>query len=189
MPCVQGQDFVLAVAQLQPQGEQGLDQLLEVAALALAARQADHLHAQRTATADDAALLQVEPHGACQRQRVDARVLLETLVLEGDQRAPELLRHLIRRRKTPLPVIGDARAQQRAVARLQHAGQRLLEQRIRQATPDTQRNRQGGERAQGPAPVAPQPGFHFAGTTSTHWPWVRACLVASYMASTVWLGR
>ncbi len=72
----------------------------------------------------DVARGEIETHRARDREAVEPRVLLESLVLEHDQRTAKFLRHLLARRKAPLPVVCDARREQRAVTRLDHIGQR-----------------------------------------------------------------
>jgi hypothetical protein len=145
------------------------------------------LHAERASAADDAAAIEVEAGGARERERIDAGMSFEALVFEGDEREAVLFGRPLDRRKAPLAVVGDARAEQRAVARDDDGRQRLVEQGIGQPAPETDRDREQGERAQRP-PDKPWR-FHRAETTSTHCPRVRAALVASYIASTERLGR
>ncbi len=67
--------------------------LVEKLAPLTATRESRELHGQRAAAAHDAAGTQIEAHGARDRQAIDAGVLLETLVLEHQQRTPEFQRH------------------------------------------------------------------------------------------------
>src|SRR5689334_9422202 len=123
-------------------------------------------------------------------------MLLEPLVLVREQRAPEFQRHVLRGREALLPILRDARREQRAVARLEHVRLRRREQRLGQQPPPehAERNPGGGNRGEQPAtrrrllpPANPAmrharcgPVDHLPATTSTHWPFWRACCVASY---------
>src|SRR5678815_3410285 len=104
---MQREDLRLAVAQLEAQREQDLDELVEKAAAALAAPEPHDLHAERAAAADDAPLLQIEARRPRERERIDAGVPLEALVLVCDDGVAELLGHALAGRKAPLAVLGD----------------------------------------------------------------------------------
>src|SRR5262249_37071270 len=151
---------------------------------------------QRAAAADHATALCVEPHRARHGEQVDTRVLRETLVLEQDQRATELWWHGLAWRKAPLTIRGNARRQQRAVARLGDIRQRRIEQRPRQQLPEPHAGREqphthcreyaaagaGGDQA---LQRLRRPDQRDGETTSTHCPFNLACCRASYIASTL----
>ena len=107
---IQGQNLILGAAQLQAGGQYHLHHLLGECPRAVSG-DADGLHRQGAAPADDSSLPDVLPGCPCHGQGVDAGVVVEMPVLEGQQAADELAGHGVARREAPLAVRGDARAQ------------------------------------------------------------------------------
>ena len=108
----------------------------------LAEQQARHLHGERRAARDDAAVPNEQPAGAPDGQRIDAVMAAEALVLEGDQHG-EVARVdiLDLDRQAPAAVGRGVGAQQPVVAVEHGDGQRLgtgQRQRL-QPLPDARR--------------------------------------------------
>jgi hypothetical protein len=114
---IEPQDGVLGELALQLQRAQRLPHLAGAAALVLAVQQPSHLHGQRRAAGDDAAVAHELPAGAADGDRVDAAMAAETPVLEGQQHGEIARVDLFRLdRQAPAPVGRGVGAQQPVVA-------------------------------------------------------------------------
>jgi hypothetical protein len=109
--CEEFQDLVLVHAQLDPQGEQGLDELFAIRARLVAARHPRHLHGDGAATAHHATRHTVLLPSTHQRLRTDTPVRPEVPVFKLYQANRKTLRNRFAGRKTPLPIIRHGGAQ------------------------------------------------------------------------------
>ena len=86
---VVGEDLVLRVAMFHLQGERGL---VDLATEVLSIARVEVLHqllGDRRAAFDDAAVADVDGERACQREQVEAAVVIEPAVLDRDGRVPD----------------------------------------------------------------------------------------------------
>ena len=193
---VEAEHLLLREREREAQREDGLHGLLGERAGPSLAGQAHHLHGERAAAAHDAAAAEVRDRRAAERERVDSRVPVEAAVLEAGDRGRELRRHRGCDAEAPLAVRRDRGAEQLAVAIEHDRRQRVVERHDRDEEPERE---QHGRRETGQAnrAVACRHGVQSSpllllspgSTTSTHWPFARALIVASYIASTVIIGR
>ena len=138
-----------------------------------------------------------EHRRAREGQRVHPGVPVEAPVLEAGDRRRELVRHRVGDAEAPLAVRRDRGPEQLAVAVEDHRRERVVERHDRHQRPEgeEQRSRRAASvsRATRRAPAASASGpascYWPGATTSTHWPFARALRVASYIASTVTIGR
>ena len=137
------EDLLLGEPPLDLDGAKDLAELLAEAAAFARLDQPGKLHRQRRAARDDAAVAGELPCGAQQRQRVDAVVIPEALVLIGDQHLDELRIDLVEAgRQPPAPVGRGEGPEQRAVAVDDLAGDRdRLRQRRREGAVEAFRTR------------------------------------------------
>ena len=112
---VQGQDFILGQAGLQPGGQDGFHPFLPKRPF-LSPGHPDYLHRNRTASADDMSFAEVAPERPGECQRIHARMPPEMTVLELDEGGGISGRNGIAGREPPLPVRRDAGPQEFSVA-------------------------------------------------------------------------
>ena len=123
MRSVEPQNLFLGRARLKPRGQKHLHAFLPKRA-GLATRHADDLHGEGAGARNDAPGLQILPRSAANGPQAHSRMAVEGAVLELDERHGELAGHRIAKRKTPLSVIGNAGAEQLAMAVGDHGGAR-----------------------------------------------------------------
>ena len=104
----QGEDRLLAIPPLEPQGEPGLREFRQEGPTrrraARTAQHAGHLHGEGGGSLDAAVRSGIVVHGAEDRQRIDSGVDEESLVLGGEDRLAEPERDRVGLRKPPLSV-------------------------------------------------------------------------------------
>jgi hypothetical protein len=137
---IEGKDLVLAQAALDRDRAHHLAQLGRERALSARLEQARHLHGERGRAGDDAAIADELREGAAERERIDAMVRIEPLVLVGEQQCQETrIDMLARRRQPPAPLQRGVGPQQLAVA---------IDHQRREGEPLPQRRRaEGGDPA------------------------------------------
>ena len=119
---VEAKDLLFRVAAFQKHGPNDLLQLLEDRTGLVPLGDPGQLHGQCASTAADCSGGEIQAYGPCHGGRVDARMIIETLVLEGDQASLEFVGKSVRLGKTPLPVRGDAGAQKIAILGIEQGG-------------------------------------------------------------------
>ena len=125
-PQVKAQDRVLGELALQLQRAQRLAHLAGAGALVLAGQQARHLHGQRRAAGDDAAMAHELPAGTADGDGVDAAVGREAPVLEGQQHGEIARVDLLGLDRQPPAAVGGRVGAQQPVIAVEHAdGERL----------------------------------------------------------------
>ena len=125
-PEIEPQDLVLRQPPVELQRQQRLADLADQGFLVHAQQQPRHLHGDGRAARQRAPVAQQQPSGPPDRQRIDAVMAAEALVLEGDQHGEVAridLLHL--RRQAPAAVGRGVGAQQPVVAVEHRDGQRL----------------------------------------------------------------
>ncbi len=177
----QGQDGPLRTARLEPQGQHGLGEFLEIGPRPVLAGQPHDLHGQGAGPALDPSRPEVLAHGPDERQRVDAGVGEEALVLEPDQDFGEALRDPFARREAPLAVGRRPGPEQLAARAEERRRDGVVEADDRYGEPEQPaRQQQSARRDEPPA--------RLQRTISIHCPFVLAWTDASYMASTAMPG-
>ena len=126
---IERQDLVLAQPPFQRQRHTDLAQLARPASGAALLQQPRHLHRQGRAARHDPATAQRLPRSAQHRQRIDAAMVTEPLVLVPDQH-PQIggIDLIERHRQTPTPIRHRIGAQHRAIA-VQHLDTAVAAQR------------------------------------------------------------
>lgn len=119
---IKAKDLLFGVAAFQEQGPDDLLQLLEERAGRVPLGDPGQLHGQCAAAAPDRPGGEIQAQGAGHGDRVDARMVIETLVLERDQASLELVGKRVRLWETPLPVWRDAGTQQVAIPGVEQGG-------------------------------------------------------------------
>ena len=151
---VERQNLPLAAAELQPGGLHRFDAFLPQRPFLLPG-QPDHLHGEGAAAAHYMAGAKIIDGRPRQGQRIHPGMPPERPVLKLDQRRDIAGGNAVGRRKAPLPVLGDAGAQQLPFGTLQHGGvAHVLEQFPRQAAQPGQE--QGSQRGAKPSFCAPR---------------------------------
>ena len=138
-PQVEAQDRVLGELALEMQGAQRLAHFAGAGALVLTRQQARHLHGQRRAAGDDAAMADELPAGAADGDGVDAAVAAETPVLEGEQHGEVAWVDLLGLDGQTPAAVGCGVGAQQAVVAVEHADGKRLGTRERErlhALPD-----------------------------------------------------
>ncbi len=118
---IQGQDFPLAVAKFEPEGQHGLDEFLPHGPFPVPG-DADHLHGEGAAAAYHVPRFQIVDESPAQRHGIHARMPVELPVFELYQRRGETLRYGVAGREAPLLVGGDAGPQKFPFGRIHHRG-------------------------------------------------------------------
>ena len=136
-------DRPFGVVQFQSHSQDDLPQLLDIGTWWIVARHAHHLHRERTATAHHLACLHVVDKRLDERHWVEARMEEEPAVLVLKEAGDVLRGIAVRGGETPLPVVGNLRAEQFAVPRRQHRRVRLLEARHGDAEEGDEKARKG----------------------------------------------
>ena len=113
---IEVEDLLLAEAALQLHGAHHLGQLVGEAAFGARFEQAGDLHGERRSAGDDVAMGDGLPGSAHQRPRVHAMMLVEALVLIGEEHGEEARVDVVRRHgQAPVAVTRDEGAEQAAV--------------------------------------------------------------------------
>ncbi len=113
---IEREDLILRIPLLELHRPHHLEQLGDDAARARL-QQARHLHGQRRAARDDAPVARKLHARARHRQRIDAEMIVETLVLIRFEQREIARRHVAHvRLDAPVPVLGEIGAQQMAAA-------------------------------------------------------------------------
>ena len=122
---IDAQDVALAVAQLELEGAGGLAQLPDNPPVA-PLQKTRRLHGQGRGAGDHPPIIRPLRQRPANRQRVDTWMVVEALVLIGDQHAPVERRHLGQtNRQPPGAALGDKGAQKAALA-VDHDGAQIL---------------------------------------------------------------
>ncbi len=140
----EGQDLPLRAPGLEPQGQNGFLQLLEVRPLPVLPGQADDLHGDRARAAPDLSRAEILPQGPGHGQRVDAGMRVETFILEPDEDIVEPLGNAIAGREAPLAVGGRPGPEQPAVGAEEHRRNGIVEPDDRQGEPNDDDEKAGG---------------------------------------------
>jgi len=193
---VEVEDLLLGEAALELHGAHHLGQLVGKAAGRARLEQARHLHGQRRAAGDDAGMGCRLPCGPQQGAGVDAMMIVEALVLIGDEHGEEARVHVLcGDGQAPVAVLRDEGAEQPAVAvghqrRIGDAGTKRhgpqppqrLAQREARGIHRKHAEEQPRIEAQGPSAAGPR---HQGAVTVTLPVALRALSSGRYMSSTV----
>ncbi len=144
------QDLPLRAPRLEPQGQHGLPHLLQVCPRPVLPGQPDDLHRDRAGAALDLPGADVPAHGPGERQRVDAGMDEEALVLEPDEDAVEAIGNGVAGRESPLPVGRRPRPEELALRAEKDRRDRVLETDDRHGEPSESQQQEGRARDQHP---------------------------------------